>query len=204
MNKKFNVIFWMSVLVILFFGASYVYNNSDKFVKNSDQNLNNSGSANNDSSAQKAETAGTLSLENKQAPNFTIEDASGKSVSLSDYRGKVVVLNFWASWCPSCVKEMPDINALNQQFKQTGEAELLSINLTDGQRETKDIAMKYLKDNNFDMHVLFDTQNIANDAYKIYYIPDTIIIDKGGIVRKAFVGETNKDAILEVLKGLNK
>lgn len=202
MNKKFNVIFWIAVLVILYFGVSYFYNNSENLLKNSNQSLNNFGSTNNSNSSQEDATSGTLSLQNKLAPNFTLEDADGKSVSLSDYRGKAVVLNFWASWCPSCVNEMPDINALSQQFKQTGEAELLSINLTDGQRETKDIAMKYLKDNNFDMHVLFDTQNKANDAYKIYYIPDTIVIDKDGIVRKAFVGETNKEAILEVLKGL--
>ena len=66
-----------------------------------------------------------------QVENFTLKDLSGKSVSLNQFKGKVVVLNFWTSWCPPCRNEMPEFNEMSKEFKKSGDAVLLAVN-TDG------------------------------------------------------------------------
>ncbi len=132
----------------------------------------------------------------KTAPEITLQDLQGQNIELSDYRGKVVILNFWASWCPPCKAEMPEINQAALQFAQGNEAVLLTVNLTDGSRETAAKARKYINDNNYSMTVLLDTGGKVANTYGITSIPTTIIIDKNGIIQNRFSGGTTQ-SILE-------
>lgn len=80
-----------------------------------------------------------------KASNFTLMDLEGNEVSLKQFEGKPVVLNFWATWCPPCRNEMPEFNELDKQFKETKEAVLLMVNMTDGRRETKATVQNFIK-----------------------------------------------------------
>ncbi len=111
------------------------------------------------------------------APDFTVLDYNGSQVNLSDFKGKPVVMNFWATWCFYCKEEMPDFN---EAFKKYPDVEFLMINATDGYRETVDSAKKYIEDENFDFNVYFDTELEAVNAYYVNSFPTTFFIDENG------------------------
>ena len=114
------------------------------------------------------------------APDFTVEDADGNAVSLSDYIGKPVVVNFWASWCGPCKSEMP---AFQQAWETYGDqVEFLLINLTDNQQETVASAKKFLATTAYTFPVYFDTQLSGAMAYGVVGIPATYFIDAQGYV----------------------
>lgn len=133
--------------------------------------------------------------EKELAPDFTVIDAEGNSVKLSDFRGKPVVLNFWASWCGPCKYEMPDFN---EQYALLGdEVEFLMVNLTDGARETVDTAKKFIADNGYTFPVYFDTNSEAVLAYGAYSIPATYFIDAEGYGVAYARGAIDKDVLLQ-------
>ena len=118
------------------------------------------------------------------APDFTAYDAAGNPVKLSDFRGKPVVLNFWASWCSPCKAEMPDFQ---KEYEAQGEAvQFLIINLTDGKQETVATASAYVAQQGYTFPVYYDTASSAAIAYGIRSIPTTIFSDSdGNVVAKA-------------------
>ncbi|WP_160691736.1 TlpA disulfide reductase family protein [Clostridium sp. C2-6-12] len=118
-----------------------------------------------------------------KAKDFTVYDENQNEVKLSDYIGKPVVLNFWASWCGPCKSEMPGFNEMSKKYSKDKIA-ILMINLTDGNRETLATAQKYIKNNKYDMNVLYDSKLDAADKYSINSIPRTIFIDKEGNIFK--------------------
>lgn len=129
------------------------------------------------------------------APEIVLSNLQGQTIRLSDYRGQVVILNFWASWCPPCKAEMPDLEKAAREFRQGTDAVLLTINLTDGARETVAKANQYMEDNQFSMPVLLDTEGQAANAYKITSIPTTVIIDRQGNIRARFAGATTSEKL---------
>ncbi|MCE5202025.1 MAG: TlpA family protein disulfide reductase [Synergistaceae bacterium] len=137
---------------------------------------------------------------NAKAKNFTLMDLDGKSVSLDNYKGKVVVLNFWASWCPPCKAEMPEFNDMDKEFKKSGEVVLLAVNMTDGRRETKKTATGFIKENKYGMKVLFDEKGTAAGIYSIQYLPTTYVIDAKGFVRGQIIGGTTKEAVMKLVR----
>jgi len=115
-----------------------------------------------------------------KAPDFTVYDAEGKAVKLSDMRGTPVVLNFWASWCPPCKSEMPDFNAVYQELG--GEVQFMMVDLVDGGRETAETGAAFIKEQGYEFPVFFDTDGAAARAYGVRSIPTTIFINKDGDV----------------------
>lgn len=116
------------------------------------------------------------------APDFTIQDSDRKFV-LSDLRGKVVLLNFWATWCPPCVEEMPSLVQLQQRFKDKGVAVVgISVDV-DG-----DAYHKFLKDYKIDFVTVRDPDQKTSSLYGSFKWPETYIIDRSGIVRRKFIG----------------
>lgn len=115
------------------------------------------------------------------APDFTVQDENGNRVSLSDFKGKPVVLNFWASWCPPCRAEMPDYEKAYRQYGSKGIV-FLMVNLTDGSRETVSTAKQFLKEEHYTFPAYFDTKFSASDAYSISGIPDSVFINRSGAV----------------------
>lgn len=132
----------------------------------------------------------------KIAPDFTLTDLAGQSVKLSDFKGKIVVLNFWASWCPPCKAEMPDLEQIAQDFRSSPDRILLAVNLTDGTREKESDARNYVTNNHFSMRVLLDHKGQIADDYGITGIPATFIIDRQGNIYQTIKGSTNRATIL--------
>ena len=112
------------------------------------------------------------------APDFTVYDMEGNAVSLSDYRGKPVVVNCWASWCGPCQMEMPDFQAKFQELG--GEVAFLMVNMTDGSRETVETASAFIEDKGYTFPVFYDTDISAAAAYSVYSLPATFFIDAEG------------------------
>lgn len=128
-----------------------------------------------------------------EAPDFTVENADGEEVKLSDYVGKPIVLNFWASWCSPCKSEMPEFNAAWEELE--GEVQFLMVNMTDGSRETVDTAKEYVEGEGFTFPVLFDTNSEAAIAYGAYSLPTTYFIDAEGYLVARAVGAIDGETL---------
>jgi cytochrome c biogenesis protein CcmG/thiol:disulfide interchange protein DsbE len=118
----------------------------------------------------------------KAAPQFTVQD-SDRQVSLSDLKGKLIVLNFWATWCPPCVDEMPSLIQMQQRMKDKG-VTVLAISVDDDE----DNYRKFLRDNHVNLLTVRDAGQKSNHLYGTIKFPETYIIDRNGVVRRKFVG----------------
>ena len=147
---------------------------------------------------QGAEPAGS-----SNAPAHVLESLDGSQVSLTDFVGQIVVLNFWASWCPPCRAEMPDLNELDIELNESGAAVLVTVNLTDGQRETRDTASRYIEENGFGFIVLFDDQMLLAREYTVSAIPQTFVLDRSGNISGTIIGATTRAAILDLIDAVN-
>ncbi len=136
-----------------------------------------------------------------KAPDFTLENIEGIKKSLSDYRGKVVVLNFWAHWCGPCVQEMPSINSLYNKTRDM-DVEVVTVNLG----ESLDIVKSYIDENSFGFDVLLDSNKMVSQIFGIRSIPSTYIIDRDGNIVGGKLGahEWDSPMIIDILKGLAK
>jgi cytochrome c biogenesis protein CcmG/thiol:disulfide interchange protein DsbE len=125
----------------------------------------------------------------KSAPDFSLKNASGQSVRLSDYRGKYVVLNFWGTWCPPCVEEAPFLEQLNRRFAATAPQKIsvLTVSVDSDWEPVK----KFTQENNLSFTILLDTHQSVPHQYGTFKYPETYIIDPSGVVRGKIVGAYN-------------
>lgn len=136
------------------------------------------------------------------APDFTVTDYDGNEVSLSDFKGKPVVLNFWATWCYYCKVEMPDFN---EAYKEYPDVQFLMVNATDGHRETVEVAKSYVEQEQYDFDIFFDT--LDRDAVRTYNVtsyPQTIFIDKDGNVVSQRIGMLSKDMLVQEIEKITE
>ncbi len=135
------------------------------------------------------------------APDFTLPDSEGQSVKLSDLRGKVIVLNFWATWCPPCREEMPSMQTLWESFKGK-DFELLAVNV--GEDEDMVFAFRHELSKALKFPILLDQQSQVARMYPIRGLPTTYVLDKQGrIVYQAVGGrDWNSDEIKQLLREL--
>ena len=136
------------------------------------------------------------------APDFTVYDASGKTVKLSDFRGKPVVLNFWASWCGYCKQEMPEFNQAYRKYG--GSVQFLFIDWTDGQQETQQKASAYLKSQGYSFPAYYDLDQSAVAQYGLTGIPATFFITRQGRLAQGVggIGLTTADSLEEGIRAI--
>ena len=113
-----------------------------------------------------------------QTPDFTVQDGEGNSVRLSDFFGKPIVLNFWASWCPPCKAELPDFEDAYKKYD--GDVVFLMVNMTDNQIETVEIAKDFVKTHGYTFPVYYDVDYQAATVYGVRSIPQTYFINTEG------------------------
>lgn len=116
-------------------------------------------------------------------PDFTLTDLEGNTVSLKDFRGKNVYLNFWASWCPPCKAEMPDIEKLYQETKGT-DLIILAVNIG----EDKETVVNFMSQYKYNFKVLLDADSSVAQMYGVSSIPESIFIDKEGNLVNSQIG----------------
>ena len=112
------------------------------------------------------------------APDFTVYDLEGNAVKLSDFYGKPLIINFWASWCGPCQMEMPEFQAAYDEYGD--EINFVIVNMTDGSRETVESASDYIEDSGYNFPVYYDTDMDAAATYGVYTLPVTYFADSEG------------------------
>ncbi len=128
----------------------------------------------------------------EDAPNFTLQSLEGGELSLEAYRGHVVVVNFWATWCPPCRSEMPDIQQVFTERKDKGLA-ILAVNIQEAPGPVHDFVGKY----GLTFPIALDTSGAVTQLYRIYGLPMTYVVDAGGRVADVHVGPLTKSEILK-------
>ncbi len=129
------------------------------------------------------------------APDFVVYDKDGNAVSLSDYAGKPVVINYWASWCPPCIAEFPDFEQAYQEYGE--DVVFLMINSTDGSRETVASATEFIDENGYTMPIVFDSELNFALTYQFRALPTTTFINGDGEIFSIYSGLIGKDVIDE-------
>lgn len=174
MGKKIGSFILILFLVGIIGGASVLYNYLSKNVETDQLSVKEDTNKKDDSSEEDSKKEEQYS----KAPDFTVYDSDGNAYKLSEFEGKPVILNFWASWCGPCKSEMPDFE---EAYKEYGEKiHFLMVNLTDGYQETVNGAQKFIEDTGYTFPIYFDTKQDAARTYGVYSIPMTFFIDESG------------------------
>lgn len=138
----------------------------------------------------------------KQAPDFVLKDIHGQSINLSQFKGKPVLLNFWATWCGPCREELPSMQRMHEASKKNGGFHIVAISID---RFNMNKVNKYAEDLNLTFPILVDPDRETRKAYFIRGLPTSYLIDAEGKLRGFVSGSRNWDnpASLELMKSLN-
>jgi len=131
------------------------------------------------------------------APDFTVQD-SDRKITLSELRGKVVVLNFWATWCAPCVEELPSLVNLQQRMRNKG-ITVLAVSVD----QDESLYRRFVQDHNVNLLTVRDANQKSNNLYGTFKFPETYIIDRNGVMRRKFIGPVDW-ATPEVVDFLSK
>lgn len=195
MNSKKKLVIGCAVLALLLLSASLLYRSlssnysTDPLAEpSSKENSNHS-----DVSTENSDTSANTEESPTLAPDFSVQDSEGNMVKLSDFLGKPVVINFWASWCPPCKEEMPDFQTVYDEMGE--DIVFLMVNATDGRRETKEIAADFIADSEFTFPVYYDTTQEASYSYGVSSLPSTAFIDKNGYLITGAIGMIDEETL---------
>ncbi|MGG3562796.1 redoxin domain-containing protein [Neobacillus rhizosphaerae] len=195
MNKKL-----LSVTIILLAVVIIVVNIWNSF--QSEKNVKAPDIATEESSTNEDIPGADLSqtLEGNSAPDFTLSTLEGESVKLSDYKGKKVILNFWATWCPPCKEEMPHMQNFYEHNKETG-IEIVAVNLTNLDNG-KDAVETFAKVNRLTFSIPLDEKGTIGMQYQAFTIPTSYIIDSTGVITKKIVGPMDESMMANLTKDI--
>lgn len=175
MKNSIKIILLVTSLVIVVAGALVGYN----ILKE-----NNNISYTEETSVQTKETLAKFS-------DFTFYDLEGKELKLSDFAGKPIVLNFWATWCPPCKEEMPLFESAYQEYGE--EIEFIMLNLTDGEKDNEQSVNEFISENNYTFPTYLDKLADGAQTYSIYTIPQTFFINSKGYIIYSQTGAMRND-----------
>lgn len=136
----------------------------------------------------------------QQAPDIQLTTLEGESFQLKDYRDKKVILNFWATWCPPCKAEMPDMQTFYENH-QNEDVEIIAVNLTTAEKKRETI-QNFIDDYQISFTVPLDQTGVAAEQFEVYSIPASYLIDTQGIIRQRVIGPMSYEWMVDEVKKL--
>jgi peroxiredoxin len=133
-------------------------------------------------------------LTGRVAQDFTLKALDGDKVSLNGLRGHVVLLDFWATWCPPCRAELPEIEKIRHEFSDKG---LVVLGIND---EESGVVKSFVKKNQYDLPVLMDSKREVHRMYGARAIPTVIVIDRDGVIKAHYVGGRSREDLIAALR----
>jgi peroxiredoxin len=162
-------------------------------IENNEANENTENEINSDTDENNEDES---SKDEKQiAPDFELESLDGTMVKLSELKGKNVIINFWATWCGYCVLEMPDLQKLNDKYKDE-DLIVLAVNVG----ETKETVQEFMEENELNLNILLDKDSSVANNYGLRSFPSTLTVDKEGNILTGYIGMMTYD-LMEKLYG---
>ncbi len=134
----------------------------------------------------------------KEAPDFEMQQLNGAKVKLSDLRGKKVILNFWATWCPPCKKEIPEMQKFNE--KHGKDIAILAVNYTISEKGKAQGVQQFATEQGVTFPILLDTDSSVSNMYKVITIPTSYFIDSKGIIQQKFIGPMTYEFMKKTIK----
>lgn len=180
-------IFPIIVVMALLFGGFYIFNKQNYIKQDMDNNI---VKENIDEKSQELAVG-------KIAPSFTLKNLKGEEMSLSNYEGKIVLINFWATWCTYCDKEMPDLQRLNNENE---DLVVLTINV----KESIEKVQSYIDKGNYDFPVLLDENGETSITYLVSAFPTSYFVDEKGILLGAVQGMMTYDKMNTILEQIRQ
>jgi peroxiredoxin len=185
-KKTGGLIVWIIVLAVLIGGSIYLYHRFSP-----SEGAEETAAATVAPTLSPAQSAvptentggGSVSL---TIPDFTVVDTDGNEVDLSSFAGRPIVVNFWASWCPYCVQELPEFQSAFEKYGD--DVVFMIVDLADGSRETVEDGTKYIEENGYTFPVYFDSDLEAAYAYSVSSIPLTLFINSDGTLSTKHLG----------------
>ena len=162
------------------------------FSGDSKQNINAADKKDNDNIIVK--------LDGDKAPDFSLKSVDGKTIRLSDYKDKVVIVDFWATWCPPCRRGIPDLVSIQKEFKD--KLVIIGISL-DGEKTIKDVP-EFVKSYGINYHIVYGDEKVVSAYGGIQSIPTAFVIDKKGNVVDRHIGLVSKEVYTNKIKELLK
>ena len=205
MNQKKSFSVLLIVLLVVLAGAMFAYRYlSDRVAPDTGGSLlgqvTDTGSETPDtvkSGIEAADTADADAAETFAAMDFTVYDADGNQVSLSDFFGKPILINFWATWCPPCKSELPDFDRVYADYGE--DVVFMMVNMTDGSRDTVESASAFVADNGYSFPVYYDCDLNAAYTYGASSIPMTVLIDADANIVGAQIGILTEEQLRIIL-----
>ncbi len=193
MDKKVKFVLIALAAVLIFGAAFFAYNSlSSEYTPGENSLSASSSESENTSSEQEPEVI--------PAPDFTVYTESGEEVKLSDFKGKPIVINFWATWCGYCKQEMPAFDKIAAEYSDR--VVFMMINVTDGSSETLEKASAYIEENGFTFPVYYDTDLSATNTYGAYSLPATGFITASGNFAGGQMGAMSETVLRDYIEQL--
>lgn len=180
--KILKLLIWVLAFAVVIVGASVLYDNLSSRME--------IGLA---TTPAETEGAGETEARASAAPDFTVYDLDGNAHKLSDFHGKPVILNFWASWCGPCKMEMPDLEKAYQEYGDR--IQFMLVDLTDGSQETVEKASAFIKEQGYTFPVFYDTAMEGAYTYGVSGIPVTYFINAEGVFVAYYQGAMTADVL---------